>query len=84
MLADLVMQCLAKDADARPQQAREIVQVLDSATSGGGHAAMPVTLLGGHGMLRNALLALRAVEASAPKANRRRGNKAIRRARAPE
>jgi DNA-binding transcriptional LysR family regulator len=35
-------------------------------------------------IVRNALLALRAVEASAPKANKRRRNKATRRARAPE
>jgi DNA-binding transcriptional LysR family regulator len=35
-------------------------------------------------IVRNALLALRAVVASAPKANKRRRNKATRRARAPE
>jgi DNA-binding transcriptional LysR family regulator len=35
-------------------------------------------------IVRNALLALRAVEAGEPKANKRRGNKASRRARAPE
>jgi DNA-binding transcriptional LysR family regulator len=34
-------------------------------------------------IVRNALLALRAVETSAPKANKRRGNKATRRGRAP-
>ena len=56
-LADLVMQCLEKDADARPQSARDLVQVLDNVTSAGGHAAMPAILLGGTGMMRNALLA---------------------------
>jgi DNA-binding transcriptional LysR family regulator len=35
-------------------------------------------------IVRNALLALRAVEASAPKTSKRRRNKATRRARAPE
>ena len=57
MLADLVMRCLAKDADARPQRASDIVQVLETVTSGGGHAAMPAILLGGQGMIQKALLA---------------------------
>src|SRR5688500_7054955 len=56
-LADLVMRCLAKDADARPQSAHELIQVLDNVTSGGGYAAMPPVLLGGTGMMRKALLA---------------------------
>ncbi|HEV8497147.1 MAG TPA: protein kinase [Gemmatimonadaceae bacterium] len=56
-LADLVMRCLAKDADERPQQASDIVRVLETVTSGGGHAAMPPILLGGRGMLKKALLA---------------------------
>jgi eukaryotic-like serine/threonine-protein kinase len=56
-LADLVMRCLAKDADARPQAAHELVQVLDNVTSGGGHAAMPAVLLGGTSMMWKALAA---------------------------
>ena len=56
-LADLVMRCLAKDADARPQQASDIVRVLETVTSGGGHTVMPPILLGGRGMLKKALLA---------------------------
>jgi tetratricopeptide (TPR) repeat protein len=56
-LAELVMRCLVKDADDRPQSARELVQVLDTVTSGGGHTAMPSVLLGGQGMVRKALLA---------------------------
>ena len=55
-LADLVARCLLKDADARPQAAGEIVRVLESVTSGGGHVAMPAALLGGRGMLKRALL----------------------------
>src|SRR5688500_16078022 len=56
-LAELVMDCLAKDADARPQQAADIVRVLDTVTSGGGHQAMPRVLIGGEGMLWKALAA---------------------------
>jgi len=54
-LADLVMRCLAKDPDARPQSAGEIVRVLDTITSGAGAPAMPAVLLGGRGMFRKAL-----------------------------
>jgi tetratricopeptide (TPR) repeat protein len=54
-LADLVMKCLAKEADARPQNAGEMVRVLESVTSGGGHAALPPILMGGPGMFRRAL-----------------------------
>jgi eukaryotic-like serine/threonine-protein kinase len=56
-LSDLVMRCLAKDADERPQQASDIVRVLETVTSGGGHTAMPSILLAGRGMLRKALIA---------------------------
>jgi eukaryotic-like serine/threonine-protein kinase len=56
-LADLVMRCLAKDADDRPQRASDLIQVLETVTSGGGHAAMPPVLLAGRGMIRKALLA---------------------------
>jgi len=54
-LAELVMRCLEKDADDRPQQASHLVQVLETVTSGGGHAAMPGILLGGRHMVRKAL-----------------------------
>ena len=55
-LADLVMRCLAKEADARPQSAGEIVRALETITSGSGMQAMPQALLGGPGMLRKALV----------------------------
>jgi tRNA A-37 threonylcarbamoyl transferase component Bud32 len=54
-LADLIMQCLAKEADARPQSAADIARVLDSITSGSGMQAMAPVLLGGTGMFRKAL-----------------------------
>ena len=54
-LADLVMRCLAKEADKRPQQASDIARVLDTITSGSGMQSMPPVLLGGPGMLRKAL-----------------------------
>jgi tetratricopeptide (TPR) repeat protein len=54
-LADLVMRCLAKEADDRPQSASALVQVLETVTSSGGSAAMPSVLLGGPGMFRRAL-----------------------------
>ncbi len=46
-LADLVMACLAKDPDGRPQQARDLVRVLETVTSSGDAAAVPVALRGG-------------------------------------
>ena len=55
-LAQLVMKCLAKDADDRPQRAVEIVRVLETVTSGTGHEAMPMILASGRGMLQRALL----------------------------
>jgi eukaryotic-like serine/threonine-protein kinase len=54
-LADLVMRCLAKDPEARPQSASEVVRLLDAITSGTGAPAMPAVLLGGRGMFRKAL-----------------------------
>ncbi|HEX6316833.1 MAG TPA: protein kinase [Gemmatimonadaceae bacterium] len=54
-LADLVMSCLEKEADARPQGAIDLVRVLESVTSGTGHAAMPAILVGGRPMLVRAL-----------------------------
>ena len=43
-LAELVMRCLAKDPDARPSQARDLVRVLDSVTSSGPSPAAPAIL----------------------------------------
>jgi len=54
-LAALVMQCLEKDAGARPQSAADLVQVLNTVTSGGGLHSMPPVLIGGAGMFRRAL-----------------------------
>jgi tetratricopeptide (TPR) repeat protein len=55
LLGELVMCCLAKDPDARPQSAADLVKVLESVTSGGGHPAMPQILLGGKPRLARAL-----------------------------
>jgi eukaryotic-like serine/threonine-protein kinase len=55
LLAELVMRCLAKDPDGRPQVAADLVRVLDTVTSGGGHPAMPEILLGGRPRLARAL-----------------------------
>jgi tetratricopeptide (TPR) repeat protein len=55
LLSDLVMRCLEKDADRRPQMATDLVRVLETVTSGGGHAAMPEILLGGRPRLGRAL-----------------------------
>jgi tetratricopeptide (TPR) repeat protein/tRNA A-37 threonylcarbamoyl transferase component Bud32 len=55
-LADVVMGCLEKEPDNRPQEATDIARVLDSVTSSGtGQAAMPAVLLGGRDMLQQAL-----------------------------
>ena len=56
-LAQLVMRCLAKDADDRPQRAIEIVRILETVTSGTGHEAMPMILASGRGMFKRAVLA---------------------------
>ncbi|MDQ8165077.1 MAG: serine/threonine-protein kinase, partial [Gemmatimonadota bacterium] len=55
MLAELVMRCLAKEADDRPQSAGDLVRVLETVTSSGGSTAMPSVLLGGPGMFKKAL-----------------------------
>jgi tetratricopeptide (TPR) repeat protein len=54
-LASMVMQCLAKDANDRPQSAGDIARVLETMTSGGGMQSMPAVLLGGPAMFRRAL-----------------------------
>ena len=54
-LADLVMRCLEKDADKRPQRATDLVKVLETVTSGGSHSAMPAILLAGRPRLGRAL-----------------------------
>ena len=55
LLAELLMRCLAKEADARPQSAADLVRVLETVTSAGGHDAMPAILLGGRQKLTRAL-----------------------------
>jgi tetratricopeptide (TPR) repeat protein/tRNA A-37 threonylcarbamoyl transferase component Bud32 len=55
-LAELVMQCLEKEADRRPQSAADVARFLDTVTSGNAQSAAPAVLLGGAGMLRRALL----------------------------
>jgi tetratricopeptide (TPR) repeat protein len=54
-LAELVMRCLEKEADDRPQAASDLVRVLETVTSGGTSPAAPAVLLGGRGMFRKAL-----------------------------
>jgi tetratricopeptide (TPR) repeat protein len=54
-LADLVMRCLAKDPDARPQTAGDIVRTLETMTSASDLSAMPPVMLGGPGVFRKAL-----------------------------
>jgi tetratricopeptide (TPR) repeat protein/tRNA A-37 threonylcarbamoyl transferase component Bud32 len=46
-LAAAVMECLAKEPDARPQEARAIVRVLDSVTTSGTGTSTPPILQGG-------------------------------------
>jgi tetratricopeptide (TPR) repeat protein len=56
VLADLVMRCLEKDPDDRPQSAADLAHVLESVTSSGGaDRAMPAILLGGRMRLWRAL-----------------------------
>ncbi len=55
-LAALVMQCLAKDPDARPATATELLHRLDAVASpSGASAAMPAILIGGRAMVWRAL-----------------------------
>ena len=55
LLAELVMRCLEKEPDRRPQSAIELVRVLETVTSGGGHPAMPAVLIGGQRRLATVL-----------------------------
>jgi eukaryotic-like serine/threonine-protein kinase len=54
-LAQLVMRCLEKVPESRPQQGSDIVKVLDSVTSSGAGAATPVILAGGQIRLGRAI-----------------------------
>ena len=54
-LAELVMRCLEKEPSRRPQQAADLVRVLDTITSSGSTAAAPSILAGGRIRLGKAL-----------------------------
>jgi eukaryotic-like serine/threonine-protein kinase len=56
MLADLVMQCLEKDPDARPQSAADIARLLDVVTTGTSHSALGAIALSRPGAANRALL----------------------------
>ncbi len=53
-LADLVMACLAKEPGDRPQQAADLVRVLETVTASGDAAAVPAILRGGRVRLARA------------------------------
>ena len=46
-LGELIMACLAKEPDGRPQQATELARVLETVTTSGSAAAVPAVLHGG-------------------------------------
>ncbi|MBX9927835.1 MAG: protein kinase [Gemmatimonadaceae bacterium] len=54
-LAELVMRCLEKEADHRPQGASDVVRLLDTVTSSASQPVVPAVLLGGQRMLGRAL-----------------------------
>ena len=54
-LGELIMACLAKDPEERPQQAKDLVRVLDTVTSSGNTAAVPPALRGGRIPVRKAV-----------------------------
>jgi tetratricopeptide (TPR) repeat protein/tRNA A-37 threonylcarbamoyl transferase component Bud32 len=54
-LAELIMTCLAKEPEARPQQARDLVRVLETVTTSGSGAAVPAVLHGGRFPIGKAL-----------------------------
>lgn len=56
VLAALVMQCLEKDPDRRPQSAGDILSALDAVASSSGHDATPVIALATRRNLGRALL----------------------------
>src|SRR5688500_9362824 len=56
LLAQLIAQCLEKDADARPQHAVDLLRRLEAVASpSAAQAAMPALLIGGRSMLQRAL-----------------------------
>ena len=55
VLSDLIAALLEKNPEARPQSAEDVIRVLDSAASSAPGQAVPPILLGGSGMLRQAL-----------------------------
>ena len=63
VLAQLVMQCLEKDADKRPADAATVARVLDASAISGSSSASPAVLLGGNQSLRTALVRWAAVSA---------------------
>ncbi len=54
-LADLVMACLAKDPADRPQQATDVLRVLESVTGSGDAGVLPAVLHGGRVRLAKAV-----------------------------
>ena len=68
----LVMRCLEKDADARPQSAAEVLHALDDVTSGGATAAVPPSLARARRHVLAGARALRASRSSASRSSRGR------------